>query len=175
MIYGPQKGATPELVALLDVALGRLAAVIARDLGLDVAEIPGGGAAGGLGAGLVAFLGARLEPGVDLVLDVSGFDRAAIGADLVITGEGRTDAQTLAGKVPLGVARRAARHGVPVVIVSGTTGPGVEDLERQVAMPVFTASPCGMPSAEAMAQAGPLLTAATRRVMQVYALGRMNP
>lgn len=128
-VYGPQKGATPEEVRILDAALERYAAVIRRDLGVDVRELPGAGAAGGLGAGLVAFLGARLEPGSDMVLDLLDFDAAVADADLVITGEGRADAQTARGKAPAAVARRAARHGVPVVMLAGRIGEGAEVLE----------------------------------------------
>lgn len=118
-VYGPQKGATPDDVDLLDSALGHYAKIVERDLGVAVEEIPGAGAAGGLGAGLIAFLGAALRPGVDLVLDVVGFDRAVEGADLVFTAEGRLDGQTARGKGPAGVARRAAELGVPVVALAG--------------------------------------------------------
>ena len=119
-VYGPQKGATPEDVLLLDSALRRYARVLAEDLGIDVAGRPGAGAAGGLGAGAMAFLGATMRPGIDLVLELVGFDQAVQGADLVVTGEGALDAQSLRGKAPLGVARAAAEHGVPVVALAGT-------------------------------------------------------
>ncbi|OTA40440.1 MAG: glycerate kinase, partial [Symbiobacterium thermophilum] len=111
-VYGPQKGATAEDVALLDRALTRLADVMVRDLGRDVRNLPGAGAAGGLGAGLMGFLGARLRPGIDVVMEVTGLRRQLQGAALLLTGEGRTDGQTLAGKVPLGLARAAAPCGV---------------------------------------------------------------
>jgi glycerate kinase len=118
-VYGPQKGATPEDVALLDGALARLAEVLMRDLGVDVREMPGAGAAGGLGAGLVAFLGAELRPGVDVVMDAVGFAERLATADVVITGEGRLDAQSLHGKVPAGVLREARRAGVRALILCG--------------------------------------------------------
>jgi len=118
-VYGPQKGAGPDDVLLLDSALRRYARVLADDLGQDVAGIPGAGAAGGLGAGAIAFLGAELRTGIELVLELVGFDKAVDGADLVVTGEGKLDAQSLRGKAPVGVARAAAAHGVPVVAVAG--------------------------------------------------------
>ena len=118
-VFGPQKGATPAEVALLDSALARWATLTEAVTGRDVAGAPGAGAAGGTGFGALAYLGARLVPGVELVLDLIGFDAAVAGADLVITGEGSLDAQSLRGKAPIGVARAAARHGIPVVAVAG--------------------------------------------------------
>ena len=118
-VYGSQKGATPADVAVLDAGLGRLAQVLRRDLDLDVEQVAGAGAAGGVGAGALAFLGARLTPGIDLLLDLVGFDAALDGADLVVTGEGSFDAQSLAGKAPVGVARRARTAGVPVIVLAG--------------------------------------------------------
>lgn len=119
-IYGPQKGASPETVARLDAALSRFAEVVKRDLGQDVSEMPGAGAAGGLGAGLAAFLEARLRSGIDMVLDAAGFDQALARADLVITGEGRIDEQTAYGKVVGGVLKRASAAGIPVVAIAGS-------------------------------------------------------
>ena len=106
-VYGPQKGATPEQVAVLDAGLVHLAEVIEKDLGLQVADLPGSGAAGGLGAGLRAFLGAELRRGVDLVLDIVGLREKLRGADLVLTGEGQIDFQTAFGKAPAGVGAAA--------------------------------------------------------------------
>jgi glycerate kinase len=118
-VYGPQKGAGPDQVLLLDSALRRYARVLAADLGLDLAATPGAGAAGGLGAGAIAFLGARVRPGIELVLELVGFAAALEGAGLVVTGEGKLDAQSLRGKAPLGVARAATAEGVPVVALAG--------------------------------------------------------
>jgi glycerate 2-kinase len=120
-VYGPQKGATAQDVEVLEMGLARLAAVVRRNLGTDVEHVAGAGAAGGVGAGALAFLGARLTPGIDLLLDLVGFDEAIAGKDLVVTGEGSVDAQTLSGKAPLGVARRAHAAGVPVLVVAGRT------------------------------------------------------
>jgi glycerate kinase len=119
VVFGPQKGATAADVLLLDRALGHLAAVIFRDLGLDVRDLAGGGAAGGLGAGLVAFLGAHLRPGVELVMDAVGFRRRLEAADLVVTGEGRLDEQSLRGKVPAGVIEAARVAGVAAIVLCG--------------------------------------------------------
>jgi glycerate kinase len=119
-IFGPQKGATPDMVKELDQCLQRLAEVLRRDLGEDVAGIPGTGAAGGLGAALLAVLGGRLRPGCEVVMDAIDLQALLSDADLVVTGEGRTDGQTIYGKAPIGVARVAARHGVPVIALSGS-------------------------------------------------------
>lgn len=119
VVFGPQKGATADDVLLLDRALGHLAAVIFRDLGLDVRDLPGGGAAGGLGAGLVAFLGAHLRPGVELVMDAVGLGRRLEAADVVVTGEGTLDEQSLHGKVPAGVIEAARAAGVPAIVLCG--------------------------------------------------------
>lgn len=118
-VYGPQKGATATDVAELDAALAHLADVAARELGVDHRAEPGAGAAGGVGFAALAVLGATLRPGIDLMLDLVGFDRHLPGSSLVVTGEGSLDEQSLHGKAPVGVARRAARLAVPVVAVCG--------------------------------------------------------
>lgn len=128
-VYGPQKGATPDDVALLDAALGHLAAVVHRDLGIDLGDEPGAGAAGGLGFGLMAFCGARLRPGVQVVIDAQDLERRADAADLIVTGEGSFDEQSMRGKVPDGVRRVAELAGVPLIVVCGVASvpapPGV--------------------------------------------------
>jgi glycerate kinase len=126
-VYGPQKGASPEEVALLDRALGHLAAVIHRDLGLDIRNIKGAGAAGGLGAGLMAFLGGRLRPGVDVVMEAVSLRERMEKADLVVTGEGMFDEQSMHGKAPAGVLRVAEEFRLPAVVLCGqkrTDSPG---------------------------------------------------
>ncbi|TMF00920.1 MAG: glycerate kinase, partial [Chloroflexi bacterium] len=128
-VYGPQKGADDRMVELLDRALANFAKVVERDLGKQVAEVPGAGAAGGTGAGLIAFLDASLIRGAPLVVQTAGLDQALKGADLVITGEGRIDAQTAFGKAPGEVARRAQAAGVPVLFLAGTRGPGWDSLD----------------------------------------------
>jgi glycerate kinase len=129
-VFAPQKGATPAQVTLLERRLGAVAAALAA-AGRDVAGTPGAGAAGGLGAAFLA-AGARLAPGVELVADAVGLDGALLGADLVLTGEGRVDGQTLAGKVVQGVARRARAAGVPVVVLAGSLGDGWERVRDEV-------------------------------------------
>ncbi|HYS02486.1 MAG TPA: glycerate kinase [Candidatus Eisenbacteria bacterium] len=164
-VYGPQKGATPQMVAELDAALRRLAAIIRRDLGREVETLPGAGAAGGLGAGLVAFTGAELRPGADLVMDAIRLDDLLRGADLVLTGEGRLDAQTARfGKGPAAVARRARAAGIPVIAIAG----GVDDHAEVLA--IFDGLEATVssttPLEEAMARAGPLLTDAAERALR---------
>jgi glycerate kinase len=118
-VFGPQKGASPEDVVVLDRALAHLAAIVARDLGVDLRDAPGAGAAGGLGFGLMAFCGAKLRSGVEVVMDAVGFDRHLANADLVITGEGKLDEQSLHGKVPDGVLRAAKERGVRAAVLCG--------------------------------------------------------
>jgi glycerate kinase len=127
LVYGPQKGATPEVARELDEALANYAEVIRRDLLVEV-DVPGAGAAGGLGAGLIAFLGADLRPGFELVAEIVRLRERIRGADLVITGEGRLDGQTQYGKTVAGVARMAAEEGVPVIAVPGSFGEGWETI-----------------------------------------------
>jgi glycerate kinase len=128
-VYGPQKGATPEDVELLERALTRYADVIRRDLGIDVRDRPGAGAAGGLGAGLMAFLDADLRPGIEVVMDAVRFRDRAEGADLIITGEGKLDDQSLHGKTPAGVMSVAKELGVPVAIVCGQASVAPDGVE----------------------------------------------
>ncbi len=127
-VFAPQKGASPADVELLDAGLRHLDGVITRKLGRSVADIPGAGAAGAMGAGVIAFLGGALKSGVDTVLDVVGFDAHLADADLVFTGEGRIDGQSSRGKVVSGVARRAKTAGVPVVALGGSIAPDADAL-----------------------------------------------
>ncbi|MGH2817241.1 MAG: glycerate kinase [Actinomycetota bacterium] len=127
-VFGPQKGASPEVVAELDAALAHFADKVEAEVGRTARDEPGAGAAGGLGFGLMMFCDVLVRPGIELSLDAVGADAAFEAADLVITGEGRIDAQTLRGKAPVGVARRAQRFGVPVVAIAGSIGPLDDDL-----------------------------------------------
>lgn len=170
-VYGPQKGATPEMVALLDRALAHLADVVQRDLGQDRRNEPGAGAAGGLGFGLMSFLGASLRPGVEVVMEAVGLDRILSGATLALTGEGRTDGQTLAGKVPLGVARRAATHGVPVVVISGAVTADADALLSHNIVALFSTVNGPMTLDEAMASADRLLERASAHVLRLVRTG----
>ena len=121
-VYGPQKGATPEMVQRLDDALSNFATVIKRDLKKDVSEMSGAGAAGGLGAGMMAFMGAELKAGVDIVLDTVNLRDKLSSVDLVITGEGGMDFQTIYNKAPIGVARIASEHNIPTIAIAGLLG-----------------------------------------------------
>ncbi|MGJ7919065.1 glycerate kinase family protein [Neobacillus sp. LXY-4] len=127
-IFGPQKGATPDMVVQLDQNLAHYAEMIKKELAIDIADAEGAGAAGGLGAGLMAFLNARLRKGVELVIEYTGLEQRIIGADFVFTGEGSIDGQTLFGKTPFGVASIAKKHSVPVIAFAGRIGKGVEPL-----------------------------------------------
>ena len=121
-IYGPQKGATPEMVNTLDQALTNFAKIVEKDLGIKINNVEGSGAAGGLGGGLIAFLNGKLRKGVDIVLDFVDIDKALTNTNLVITGEGQLDFQTIYNKAPIGVARRAKHLGIPVIAISGSLG-----------------------------------------------------
>ncbi len=125
-VFGPQKGLRPEQIAPHNRAMAHFAGVIKRDLGREVADVPGAGAAGGLGAGVLAFLNGELTPGIELLLDSVGFDELLDTAELVITGEGRLDGQSMAGKVPVGVSRRARAKAVPCIALAGCLGRGAE-------------------------------------------------
>ena len=121
-IYGPQKGATPEIIKELDESLAHFAEIVKRDLNKDVKDIPGAGAAGGLGASLMAFLDAELRPGIEIVIEIVRLEQAIKDADLVITGEGKIDSQTIYGKAPIGVARIAKKYNIPVIAVAAIIG-----------------------------------------------------
>lgn len=167
-IYGPQKGATPAMVAELDAALGRYADVVERFVGRNVRDVPGAGAAGGLGAGLIAFLDAQLRSGAELVLGAARFAERLGSADLVITGEGRIDAQSVYGKLTQAVVDAATAAGVPVAIVAGGTGPGHEALRDRGVGEIEISAPEGMPLAEAMARAEELIEAASERLARRF-------
>lgn len=171
-VFGPQKGATPDMVTQLDANLAHFAHIIQRDLGVDVLRIPGGGAAGGIAAGLIAFCGARLYPGTDLVLDTMALDDHLQGVDLVITGEGRIDGQTAHGKAPVGVALRAKRYGIPVVALAGGIGDGAEALYAHGIDAVMPIVARPMPLEEAMQEARTLLRDTAERLIRVIRLGK---
>ena len=163
-IYGPQKGATPEIVQELDTALARYADVIEDFVGRNVRDVPGAGAAGGLGAGLVAFLDARLRSGAELVLDATKFASRIAGADLVVTGEGRADAQSAYGKLTQAVTQAARDAGVRTAMVVGGTAPGYEALLSQGVEAIEVSTPEGMPLGDAMRNAEPLIEDAAARL-----------
>ena len=170
-VYGPQKGATPAMVERLDAALKNLAEVVERDIGMRIDSVPGSGAAGGLGGGLMAFLNGTLAAGVDIVLDQVGLDEKLEGANLVITGEGRLDFQTVYNKAPIGVARRARRRGIPVIAVSGSLGEGFEDVHAGGIDAVVSILRAPMTLDEASARAGELIAEATAEAIRLMKTG----
>lgn len=171
-VFGPQKGATPEQVRALEQGLDHYASIIRRDVGLDVRFIPGGGASGGLGAGLHAFLGATLHNRYAIVMQYLDLDRHLASADLVITAEGAIDEQTPYGKIPAEVARRARRHGVPVIALAGTVGAGAEANYNCgiTAFQSIVRGPCLLE--EAIRDARALTAACAETVMRVMLAGQ---
>jgi glycerate kinase len=167
-IYGPQKGAEPEQVALLDAGLAHLADRIQCDLGVDVRDIPGAGAAGGLGAGLLAFCNAELRPGAEVVLELVQLDRHLSGADLVLTAEGRIDAQTRFGKAPGAVAAHAARLGVPCIAIAGSVGDDAAALHEAGMLALFSLCSGPMTLEHAQAHAETLLARAAEQAVRAF-------
>ncbi len=171
-VFGPQKGATPEMVGILDRNLWHFAKVIKAELGVDIANVPGAGAAGGLGAGLIAFAHAEIRRGVELVIEATGLERHLQGADLVITGEGRVDFQTAFGKTPAGVAAAAKKLGIPVVAIGG----GLADDARGVYEHGIDALAAGaardMSLAEALKLSREHLANAGERVLRLILIGQ---
>ena len=161
-VFGPQKGAAPEIVAELDAGLAHFADVVARDLGVDFRDTPGAGAAGGLGFGLLSFCGAKIRSGFETVAGILHLEEAIAASDLVLTGEGRLDSQTLEGKGPAGVAALARKHGKLVVAFAGA----VEENAHldEVFTRTFAITPAGMPLEQALRNAGNLLEEAVARV-----------
>jgi len=170
-IFGPQKGATPALVEQLDANLAHYADIIARDLGRDERDMPGAGAGGGIALAMVVFLRGRLRPGIEIVTEAVKLDAAVRGADLVITGEGRIDGQTVNGKTPMGVARVAARYGVPVIGIGGGLATDAGAVHAHGIDAVFAAvsRPCTV--AEALAAGEANLRTAARNIAAALRLG----
>ena len=163
-VFGPQKGADAQQVDLLEAQLTHFFTLVFEQTGRDLRQVPGGGAAGAFAAGMMAFLDAELQPGIELVLAHSGFAEALAGADLVITGEGQMDEQTIHGKGPIGVARLALEHGVPTVALVGGLAVHDEALHKagmQAAFPIVTGP---MSLEQALADAAPLLEMAALRL-----------
>jgi len=172
-VYGPQKGATEEMCQQLDEALTNYARVIKKDLGIDVIDMPGAGAAGGLGAGLVAFLGARLMSGIDIVSQAVGLTNHLKGAALVFTGEGRMDAQTLFGKTTAGVAARAKELKVPMVAIVGELAGNYQEIYQQGIDAVLSITPGPISLEKSMASARALIADTAERAMRLIMI-RLN-
>ena len=170
-IYGPQKGATSEMIERLDAALLHFAEVVRRDIGAEINDIPGSGAAGGLGGGMLAFTNGELRAGVGIVLDTVRLDDYLAGCNLVITGEGSMDHSTIYNKAPVGVAERAKRLGIPVVGISGSLGTGFQDVHEHGidALAAITAGP--MTLDEASERAAELIANATEQALRFMKAG----
>lgn len=171
-VFGPQKGATPEMVAFLDRALAHYAGCIQRDLGRDVLTLEGGGAAGGMGAALHAFCGAALRPGIEIVTDALHLDALVADASLVITGEGRMDSQTIHGKVPVGVAKVAKRYRIPVIGIAGSLTPDVGVVHQHGIDAVFSVMYRICTLEEALSEAGENVRMAARNIAAAIKLGQ---
>jgi glycerate kinase len=163
-VYGPQKGATAQTVALLDRALGRWADVVADATGRDLRERPGVGAAGGLAFGAAALLGAEIRSGIEYLLELSGFAATVAGADLVVVGEGSLDEQSLRGKGPVGVAAVAARAGARVVAVAGRSSVDADRLRDLGIDAVHTLADLEPDQRRSMARAAELLETTAERI-----------
>jgi glycerate kinase len=170
-VYAPQKGATPGDVATLEAGLTRWADVAEQALGGSYRDRPGSGAAGGLGFAALAFLGAGMRPGIDVLLETLGFGRHLEGARLAITGEGSLDAQTLRGKAPAGVARAAAAAGVPVAAIAGVTELTTGELRRMGIAAAYTLAGIQPDLRRCMTEAGPLIEDIAERLAREWLCG----
>ena len=171
-VYGPQKGATPEMVTQLDAALAHYADVIQRDLGIKVKDVSGAGAAGGLGAGLIVFLKAELIPGIDIVIQATNLVEHLKDADLVFTGEGRLDSQTARGKVPTGVAKRAKEFGLPVIAIAGEILDDYHVVYEHGIDAVLSIAPGPISLSQSMAEAEKLITDTAERATRLFLCGK---
>lgn len=169
-VFGPQKGASKDDVATLDASLAHFAQVIDSQLGVAVNDVPGAGAAGGIGAALKGFLNAEFRPGIAIVIEQSGLDAAAQWADVVFTGEGSIDFQTKFGKTPAGVAETAKCHGKPVIAVAGHIGTGIDELHEVGIDAVFGIAPGAASLSELLADAAANVTRTTEQIVRTLQL-----
>ena len=170
-VFGPQKGADAAMVARLDAGLRHLARVWARDLGKDLLDLPGGGAAGGMGAGMAAFFAGELAPGIDRVLDAARFEEQAKDAALILTGEGCLDGQSLRGKAVSGVAKRGKALGVPVVALCGGVKGELDGLYALGLTAAFSINRLPQPLSESAPHSGENLAAVTENLARLLGLG----
>ena len=167
-IFGPQKGADEATVKVLDDNLKNFAGVIRDCLGKDIAEVPGSGAAGGLGGGAIAFLNGRLAEGITIMTELSELDQKIKTADLVLTGEGKCDGQTLNGKTPYGVARIAQKYDVPVVMLAGIVGKGAEALYQNGVSDIYCIKPDDVTVEYSLKHADKLVEAASAKAYSEF-------
>lgn len=170
-VYGKQKGATTESIERLDKGLLHFSQIVKNTLGIDVLNIKGSGAAGGLGAGLLAFCDAKLQKGIDIVLDLVDIDSYLKAVDLVITGEGQIDGQSIFGKLPIGVSKRAKEYGVPVIVIAGSIGEGIDNIYDNNISSVISIMDSPMNLEEATRNVKQLLINSTERVVRLIMLG----
>ncbi|MGS2744805.1 glycerate kinase [Halomonas sp. LS-001] len=168
-VFGPQKGASPQQVTQLDQSLARFAEITAQTLGSDKRDLPGAGAAGGMGFAAHVFLKATLRPGIELIMDQAGMSAHLAWADLVITGEGRLDGQSMAGKTPIGVARAAHHAGKPVIVLTGSLGDGWQAAYQHGVTAAFALVEGPATLADAMAHTGALLEARCQSLLRLWA------
>jgi len=171
-VYGPQKGASEQMVGMIDKALAHLATVVEQQLKIEVLGLPGGGAAGGLGAGLVAFAGASIRPGPSLIFELMRLEEFFESADLVLTGEGKIDSQLEFGKAISGIALLAQRYHVPVIAFTGQLDEDDEKLAERGVDAVVPIAPGPLTEEEAIRDASGLLQAAAERAMRLLLVGR---
>ena len=171
-VYGPQKGATPEKVTQLDAALSHYADVIKKDLNVDVRDLPGAGAAGGLGMGLMVFLKARVSPGIEVIVEATGLVAEMKDADFVFTAEGRIDFQSAMGKVLQGVARKAGEFGIPVIALAGEVADDCQAVYQQGITACFSIAPGPITLEQSLAEAEKLTTRAAENAMRLFVRSR---
>jgi len=173
-VYGPQKGATQEMVEQLDAALAHYAHIIKMDLGLDVKDVPGSGAAGGLGMGLIVFLNAKLVPGIEVVIQFTGLVEDFKHADLVLTAEGRIDSQTARGKVPTGVAKAAKNFSLPVIAIAGDIAMDYRAVYQQGIDAVLSIAPGPISLSQSMQEAKRLIADTAECAIRLFLLGQKS-
>ncbi len=173
-VYGPQKGASPGMVATLDQNLEHLAQIIKTDLQVDVLTLPGGGAAGGLGAGLVAFADAKLQAGFNIVKEQTGLEEAVQQADIILTGEGKMDHQTKQGKTPWGVAQLALKHNKPCIGIAGFLGEGYHELYKEGFTALFALPNGPLSLEESLAQAPQLLADTAEQIFRIIRMTKQR-
>jgi glycerate kinase len=171
-VFGPQKGATEEMAAILDRCLAHYAFVIKEQLGKEVASLKGAGAAGGLGAGFIAFFNAKLKSGFPLIAELAKVEKALEGADLIFTAEGKSDKQTLSGKLPYGVGKLGEKHGIPVCLLTGYAAPETEELLNHGITSVLPFQNGPMTLSESVRNAGQLIRQSSANVLRVFLAGR---
>lgn len=171
-VFGPQKGATPEMVTQLDAALSHFGSLLQQVTGREVLNAPGAGAAGGMGAALLGMLDARLRPGIEIVIETLQLEEALRDADLVITGEGRLDSQSIHGKTPIGVARVAKRHGLPVIGIAGSLSKDYQVVHQHGIDAAFSVLDRVVTLEEALTDAADNLEVTARNVAAVWQLAQ---